>query len=74
MQTSATILHNIDAGLSRLKAIQLEGQRFTLLEIAKACGVTKQAIKYREQTALRKLRTQFGDELARALSELSATQ
>lgn len=55
---------NIDAGLNRLKSIQIEGQRFTLIEIAKACGVTKQAIKYREQTALRKLRDQFGEALS----------
>jgi DNA-directed RNA polymerase sigma subunit (sigma70/sigma32) len=61
---------SIDAGLDRLKKIQVEGQRFTLEEIAKSCGVTKQAIKHREMVALKKLRTLCSDEMFREFKEL----
>lgn len=61
--TTRPRLAHLDAGLEYLKSIQQPGQRFSRYEIARACGVTHQAIEQREKKILEKIRKRFGIEL-----------
>lgn len=49
-----------DEGLNRLHASARFGQTFSKVEIARACGVSPQAIEQREERILNKVRRMFG--------------
>lgn len=57
----------IEHGLEKLYSGAVFGQRFTLEEMAQACGVTRNAIHQIELSALKKLRRRLTKEDASAL-------
>jgi hypothetical protein len=52
-----------DAGLDRLLALRQPGQHFTQAQVARACGVSYQAMQQREAKIFAKIRQRFGIEL-----------